>query len=77
MQAVAAPAQQTNPEQHTTHKLTIEKSTQKPRVVILGSGWGAVSLLKQLPKHIRSSNCMALLPKYLMIASVTLHDIHY
>lgn len=76
MQAVAASAQQTNTEQHTTHKLTIDKSTQKPRVVILGSGWGAVSLLKQLPKHIRLSKYIALLPKYMMIVPVTLHDIH-
>ncbi|KAL3151414.1 tubulin alpha 1 [Trebouxia sp. C0009 RCD-2024] len=52
VRAVAAPPQQVNTEQSTTHKLKIDKSTQRPRVVILGSGWGAVSLLRQLPKHI-------------------------
>lgn len=60
VRALAAPPQQVNTEQSTTHKLTIDKSTQKPRVVILGSGWGAVSLLRQLPKHIRLVNRAAL-----------------
>lgn len=76
VQAVAAPAQQTKPEQHTTHKLTIDKSTQKPRVVILGSGWGAVSLLKQLPKHIRLSKCIWPYQNSWSLCSYhTLHDV--
>lgn len=29
--------------------------TDKPRVVILGSGWGAVSMLKSLPKDIANN----------------------
>ena len=69
VQAVAAPTQQTKTGQKTAHKLTIDKSTRKPRVVILGSGWGAVSLLKQLPKHIRFNEHIKLLPGYTALVS--------
>jgi len=53
MQAVAAPVTEVSGTQsEDSHTLKLDEGSQKPRVVILGSGWGAVSFIRDLPKNI-------------------------
>ncbi|DBA82616.1 TPA: tubulin alpha 1, variant 2 [Trebouxia sp. C0004] len=53
MKAVAAPVTEVSGTQsNDSHTLKLDTGTQKPRVVILGSGWGAVSFIRDLPKNI-------------------------
>ncbi|KAA6425152.1 MAG: hypothetical protein FRX49_04647 [Trebouxia sp. A1-2] len=51
--AVAAPVIEVSGTQsNDSRTLKLNKGSQKPRVVILGSGWGAVSFIRDLPKNI-------------------------
>ncbi|KAL0037414.1 hypothetical protein WJX79_006840 [Trebouxia sp. C0005] len=53
LSAVAAPVIEVSGTQsNDLRTLKLNKGSQKPRVVILGSGWGAVSFIRDLPKNI-------------------------
>lgn len=52
VQAVAAPVVSQQSSQSQAQPVKFGKGSQKPRVVILGSGWGAVSMIRDLPKDI-------------------------
>ena len=52
--AAAAPvSEQSLTETEDNPQRSLGRTTAKPRVVILGSGWGAVSFIRDLPKDIR------------------------